>query len=331
MARFLVTGGAGFIGSSLAEHLVSQGESVVILDDFSTGKRENVADLGGSCKLIEGSVTDLDVCRLAVAGVDYVLHEAALPSVPRSIEDPVASNDVNIAGTLNILVASRDEGVKRFVFAASSSAYGDTEQLPKVETMQANPLSPYAITKYSGELYCEAFSRLFGLDTIALRYFNIFGPRQDPASQYSAVIPKFISALLGGESPVIFGDGEQSRDFTYIENVVHANLLACEAGPEAAGKVINCACGERATLNEIAQIVKEILKSDIPVRYSEPRPGDVKHSLASLERAEKLLGYVPKVALREGLDKLVPWYVAQIQEASSDPHAHRVQIEGGVS
>ena len=331
MARFLVTGGAGFIGSNLAEHILSRGDSVVILDDFSTGKRENLPDPTDNFELIEGSITDLETCHRAVAGADYVLHEAALPSVPRSIQDPVASNHVNVVGTLNMLVAARDAGVKRLVYAASSSAYGDTVQLPKIETMSPNPLSPYAITKYTGEMYCEAFSRLFGLETIALRYFNVFGPRQDPTSQYSAVIPKFITALLAGESPIIYGDGEQSRDFTHIENVVQANLLACEAGPEAVGKVFNCAFGERTTLNEIVQTIKDILESDVPVEYTETRPGDVKHSLADLGRANDLLGYSPKVALREGLDKLIPWYAAQIQDVATGSRPESAEIEGGIS
>ena len=303
MARFLVTGGAGFIGSSLAEHLVSQGESVVILDDFSTGKRENVADLGGSCKLIEGSVTDLDVCRLAVAGVDYVLHEAALPSVPRSIEDPVASNDVNIAGTLNILVASRDEGVKRFVFAASSSAYGDTEQLPKVETMQANPLSPYAITKYSGELYCEAFSRLFGLDTIALRYFNIFGPRQDPHGE-AGVVAIFCDRLQSAEELTIFGDGEQTRDYVYVKDVVSANLLASEMvlkpGPNIDAVAFNVGTGVGTSVNRLADVLESIAE-DCPGRvYREARVGELRHSTLDVSRfAER--GWAARHTLKDGL------------------------------
>lgn len=331
MAKFLVTGGAGFIGSTLAEHLVSLGESVVVLDDFSTGKVANLAGFEDRIELIEGSITDLDICRRAVHGVDYVLHQAALPSVPRSIENPVTSNEVNVSGTLNMLVASRDEGVRRFVYAASSSAYGDTEVLPKVETMPANPLSPYAITKYTGEMYCNTFFRLYGLKSIALRYFNIFGPKQDPTSQYSAVIPKFITAYLRDESPVIYGDGEQSRDFTYVDNVVHANLLACEAGPQALGKVFNCACGVRVTLNEIAFMIKEILGSYMPLLYSEPRPGDVMHSLADLKSAKDLLRYTPKVSTREGLEQVIPWYIQQNQKPENGARTIQTRIEGDMS
>lgn len=328
MAKFLVTGGGGFIGSSLVEHLVSQGESVVVLDDFSTGKVENLSGIEDRIKLIEGSITCLDTCREAVQGVDFVLHEAALPSVPRSIENPVDSNHVNVSGTLNMLVASRDEGIKRFVYAASSSAYGDTEVLPKVETMPATPLSPYAITKYTGEMYCHTFFELYGLQTIALRYFNVFGPKQDPTSQYSAVIPKFITAHLRDESPVIYGDGEQSRDFTYIDNVIHANILACAAAPKALGRVFNCACGERVTLNEIAFMIKDILGSYMPVHYSEPRAGDVMHSLADLKSAKDLLRYSPKVSTLEGLEKVIPWYVEQHKQRDNDAHT---KVKGGIS
>ena len=328
MAKFLVTGGGGFIGSSLVEHLVSQGESVVVLDDFSTGKVENLAGIEDRIEIIEGSITCLDTCRRAVRGVDFILHEAALPSVPRSIENPVASNHVNVSGTLNMLVASRDEGVKRFVYAASSSVYGDTEDLPKVETMPAIPLSPYAISKYTGEMYCHTFFELYGLQTIALRYFNVFGPKQDPASQYSAVIPKFITAHLRDESPVIFGDGEQSRDFTYIDNVIHANILACAAAPKAFGRVFNCACGEQITLNEMAFMIKEILGSYMPVLHADPRPGDVMHSLADLRSAKDLLRYSPKTTTREGLERVIPWYVEQHERQDKGV---RTKVKGGVS
>ena len=315
MAKYLVTGGAGFVGSNLVEALVDRGESVVVLDNFSTGKRENLAAFESDIEILEGTITDPDECRAAVRDVDFVLHEAALPSVPRSIEDPQGSNDANVCGTLNMLVAARDAGVRRFVYAASSSAYGDTEVLPKVETMPGNPLSPYAVAKYTGELYCQAFHRIYGLETVALRYFNVFGPRQDPSSQYSAVIPKFIMALLRGESPQIYGDGEQSRDFTYIDNVVSANLLACEAGPESAGKVFNCAYGERTTLNELILMIKDALECDELVRYHEDRAGDVKHSLADLESIKTHLGYDPAVSVRAGLEKVIAWYSAQLAEA----------------
>ena len=308
MSRFLVTGGAGFIGSNLATSLVEKGESVVILDDFSTGKKSNIAPLADRITLIEGSITDLAVCRKAVDSIDYVFHEAALPSVPRSVEDPIGSNDANTDGTLNMLVAARDAGVKRFIYAASSSAYGDTPTLPKVETMPAAPLSPYAVSKYAGELYCSIFTRLYGLETIALRYFNVFGPRQDPASQYAAVIPKFISSFFHGESPSIHGDGEQSRDFAYIDNVVHANLLACQAPSEATGRMYNCACGERTTLNELAAMLKAFTGSEASPVYIDRRPGDIEHSLADISAAQRWLGYEPIVHVREGLERTVAWY-----------------------
>jgi len=307
MSTFLVTGAAGFIGSNLAESLLAAGESLVLLDNFSTGKRENIAPFE-QARVIEGSIADLQTCREAVQGVDYVLHQAALPSVPRSIEDPIASNDTNVAGTLNLLVAARDAGVKRFVYAGSSSVYGNSPTLPKVETMPTNPLSPYAIQKLTAEQYCKTFHDLFGLETIVLRYFNVFGPRQDPQSQYSAVIPKFINAMLADESPVINGDGEHSRDFTYIDNVVHANRLACEAPDVAAGEVYNCACGERLSLNELAGTIKEISGANAEVTHGSARPGDVEHSLANIDKARKRLGYAPRVSVREGLEKTVEWY-----------------------
>lgn len=311
MSTYLITGGAGFIGSNLARAIVNRGESVRILDNFATGTPENLDGIVDDVEVVKGSVEDAALCARVVEGVDYVLHEAALPSVPRSVSDPVASNSANVDGTLNMLVAARDAGVKRFVYAASSSAYGDTPTLPKVETMPANPLSPYAITKYTGELYCQTFYRLYGLETIALRYFNIFGPRQDPTSQYSAVIPKFITMLMAGDSPTIYGDGAQSRDFTYIDNVVHANLLACEAPAAAAGEVVNCACGDRITLNELAAALQEMLGTSVEVHHDEPRPGDVKHSLADITKASELLGYTPQVSIREGLEKTVAWYREQ--------------------
>ena len=310
MATYLVTGGAGFIGSNLVRALLARGESVRVLDDLSTGRASNLDDVRGQITFIEGSITDHAKCREAVAGVDYVLHQAALPSVPRSVQDPIASNAVNVDGTLNMLVAARDAGVKRFVYAGSSSAYGNTPTLPKVETMPPQPMSPYAIAKYTGELYCQAFYRLYGLETVVLRYFNIFGPYQDPGSPYSAVIPKFIGALLRGEAPVIHGDGTQSRDFTYIDNAVEANLLACTA-PNAAGEVMNCACGERTDLNMLAALLGEILGRDIAPRHEAPRAGDVQHSLADMTKARGVLGYAPKVSLREGLKKTAEWYRGQ--------------------
>jgi len=308
MGRFLVTGGAGFIGSNLAEALCLRGDAVVVLDDFSTGKTENIGHLLDRLTLIEGSITDLATCRQAVADVDYVLHQAALPSVPRSVADPVASHNANATGTLNMLVAARDAGVRRFVYASSSSVYGDAPTLPKQETMTPMPLSPYAITKLAGEMYCLSFHRLYGLGTLVLRYFNVFGPRQDPASEYAAVIPKFVTQFLRGQSPVIHGDGEQSRDFTYVDNVVDANLRACAAPDAAVGQVYNCACGEQTTVNELAAVLRELTASTAPIRYGELRPGDVKHSWADIKKARDVLGYGPRVNFREGLEKTVAWH-----------------------
>jgi UDP-glucose 4-epimerase len=311
MVHYLVTGGAGFIGSNIVEALVARGEKVRVLDDFSTGKRANIAPWLDRIELVEGSLTRIDDCRRAAHGVDYVLHQGALPSVPKSVELPRETNEANITGTLNMLVAARDAKVKRLVFAASSSAYGDTPTLPKVETMPATPKSPYALQKYTGEAYCRLFYEQYGLETVALRYFNVFGPRQDPTSQYSAVIPKFIMAYLHDETPVIFGDGEQSRDFTFIENVVHGNLIACTADKACAGKVMNLACGERITLLELAeQIRKELGRTKIP-RHEPPRAGDVKHSHAAIRLAQELLGFQPQVTFGEGLKRTIAWYRAQ--------------------
>jgi UDP-glucose 4-epimerase len=308
MAHYLVTGGAGFIGSNLVEALTRRGERVRVLDDFSTGKRENLAAVGGGAELIEGSVARLEDCRRAVAGVDYVLHEGALPSVPKSVELPRETNDANVTGTLNMLVAARDAKVKRFVFAASSSAYGDTPTLPKVETMTPMPKSPYAIQKLTGEHYCKVFFEQYGLETVAIRYFNVFGPRQDPTSQYSAVIPKFITAYLKDEQPVIFGDGTQSRDFTFIENIVHANVLACTQDQRCAGHVMNVACGERITLLQLAEVIREELgRTRLPV-HQPMRAGDVMHSHADIELARRLLGFEPQILFREGMKRTIAWY-----------------------
>lgn len=303
--RYVVTGGAGFIGSHLVEHLVGQGREVVVLDDFSTGKRENIAPWLESIELVEGSITDPAVCARALAGADYVLHQAALPSVPRSIKDPVASHAVNATGTLNILIAARDAGVKRVVYAASSSAYGNTAELPKREDMVARPLSPYAVAKLAGEQYCRAFHASFGVPTVALRYFNVFGPRQDPTSQYAAVVPKFITMALAGESPTIFGDGNQTRDFTYVANVVRANLLACEAGPDALGEVFNVGCGERISVNDLWHRIRTLVGTEVDARYEPTRAGDVRDSLASLDRIRAVLNYEPVVDVQEGLARLV--------------------------
>ncbi len=303
--RYVVTGGAGFIGSHLVEHLVGQGQDVVVLDDFSTGKRENIAPWMESIELVEGSVTDPSVCARALAGADYVLHQAALPSVPRSIKDPAASHAVNATGTLNILIAARDAKVKRVVYAASSSAYGNTPELPKREDMVARPLSPYAVAKLSGEQYCRAFHASFGVPTVALRYFNVFGPRQDPTSQYAAVVPRFITMALTGEPPTIFGDGNQTRDFTYVANVVRANLLACDAGPDALGEVFNVGCGERISVNDLWERIRTLVGADVDAIHEPTRTGDVRDSLASLDRIRAVMGYDPVVDVQEGLARLV--------------------------
>jgi UDP-N-acetylglucosamine 4-epimerase len=316
-ATILVTGGAGFIGSNLCERLLESGNSVVCLDNFSTGKRENIAGMVGNpaFKLIEGDIRSMDTCREAVQGVDHVLHEAALGSVPRSIDDPVTTNEVNVSGFLNMLVAARDEGVKRFVYAASSSTYGDSESLPKVEDVIGRPLSPYAITKYVDELYADVFARTYGMQTIGLRYFNVFGQRQDPHGAYAAVIPLFVKKLMKRESPVINGDGEHSRDFTYIDNVVQANLLALAASaPEAVNQVYNVAYGERTTLNQLAGYLREYLGERDPeilgvdIVHGPFRTGDIPHSLASIDKARSLLGYEPRYNMREGLREAVEWY-----------------------
>jgi nucleoside-diphosphate-sugar epimerase len=304
---YLVTGGAGFIGSNIVRRLVKDGEKVRVLDDFSTGKRENLAGIEG-LEIIEGSLTDIRAMRAALAGVEFVLHQGAIPSVPRSVADPLFSNEANVTGTLSLLVEARAAGVKRVIFAASSSAYGDTEILPKEENMPADPLSPYAVGKYTGELYARIFANIYGLETVSLRYFNIFGPYQDPASEYAAVIPKFIQLMLKGEAPTIFGDGEQSRDFTYIDNAVEANLLACRSSKVGKGEVINVACGESYTLNDLVAALNEILGTKLSPIYTESKPGDVKHSLAAIERAKELLGYDVKVDFREGLQRTVEWF-----------------------
>ncbi len=307
--KVLVTGGAGFIGSNLTEELLKRGHLVRVLDDFSTGKRENLTfeKEYPSLEIIEGDIRDLHTCQEAVRGVEYVFHQGALPSVQRSVEDPETSNAVNVGGTLNILLAARDAGVKRVIYAASSSVYGDTPTLPEHEEMPPNPLSPYALQKYVGEKYCRLFYQLYGLETISLRYFNIFGPKQDPNSLYSAVIPKFIDALLQGRPPVIFGDGEQSRDFTYIENVVQANLLAMSA-EHIHGEAINIACGKRISLNQLLNVLKEILGSKLSPLYQEPRKGDVRHSLADIRKGKEIIKYEPKVGIETGLEKTVEFF-----------------------
>ena len=315
--NILVTGGAGFIGSNLSEVLLEKGNKVVCLDNFATGKRANIAHLLSNpmFTLIEGDIRNLNDCKGAVEAVDYVLHQAALGSVPRSIKDPITSNDVNVSGFLNMLVASRDAGVKRFIYAASSSTYGDSESLPKVEDTIGKPLSPYAITKYVNELYADVFSKTFGLETIGLRYFNVFGRKQDPNGAYAAVIPKFVSRFMAGESPVLNGDGEYSRDFTYIDNVIQANILCMlTENKEAINTVYNVAFGERNTLNDLIYYLKESLAKydskikDIEILYGPNRVGDIPHSLASVDKAKKLLNYSPQYSLQGGLEEAVSWY-----------------------
>lgn len=311
MSRFLITGGAGFIGSNLAAAIAAKGDSVVILDNFATGKQENLKSLEGRVDVIEGSITDPETCQCAVQYADYVLHQAALASVPRSVADPTSTNAANINGTLNMLIAARDAGVKRFIFAASSSAYGDAPVAVKTENLPAAPLSPYAIQKYTSEMYCRAFYDLYGLETIALRYFNVFGPRQDPKSQYAAVVPLFVTTILKGQSPTVYGDGEQSRDFTYIENVVQANLCACAAPKEAAGQLFNTACGAQTSINDLAHMIMTTLDMNMPLHYEPARIGDVKNSLADISKARRLLGYEPLVPFKEGLERTITWYKKQ--------------------
>ncbi len=305
-ARYLVTGGAGFIGSNLVEALVEKGVSVRVLDDFSTGRRDNLDGFLGEIELVEGSITNPATCNAACEGIDFVLHQAALSSVPRSVADPAASHEACATGTLNMLVAARDAGVERFVYAGSSSAYGDTPTLPKVEDMPALPRSPYAVAKLAGEQYCMAFSLVYGFETVVLRYFNIFGPRQDPASQYSAVIPLFITKALTGESPTIHGDGEQTRDFTYVENAVLANLLACSADPgDVSGEVFNVGCGERISVNRLWGAIQQATDTQVESVNGPAREGDVRDSLASLDKIRAHMGYEVTVPLDEGLRRTV--------------------------
>src|SRR6266550_2279327 len=308
MAHYLVTGGAGFIGSHLAEELVRRGESVRVIDNLSTGKRHNIAHLS-SVEFVEGDLADFEAAQRAVQGIDYVLHQAAIPSVPRSIDDPITSNRANIDASLNILVAARDAGVKRLVYAGSSSAYGNAATLPKVETMATSPLSPYALQKLVAEQYCQMFTRLYGLQTVTIRYFNVFGPRQDPSSPYSGVISVFISALCDGRRPTIYGDGEHTRDFTYVANVVDGVLRACTAD-KASGEVINVATGGRISLNMLFKTIRELVGAKIEPIYADPRAGDVKDSQADISKARRILGYQPSVSFEDGLAKTVDWYRA---------------------
>jgi nucleoside-diphosphate-sugar epimerase len=306
MAHYLVTGGAGFIGSHLTEEIARRGHRVRVADSLITGKRSNIAHIPG-VEFVEGDLADVEFAKQAAAGCDYVLHQAAIPSVPRSVKDPITSNRANVDGTLNILVAARDAGVKRLVFAASSSAYGNTETLPKHEGMPTSPLSPYALQKVVGEQYLQMFTRLYGLETVSIRYFNVFGPRQDPSSPYSGVISVFATALLENRSPTIYGNGEQTRDFTYVANVVDGVLRACEA-PRANGEVINVATGGRISLNQLFYAMRDVVGGSVEPTYAEPRQGDVRDSQADIRKAQELLGYTPTVPFEEGLERTINWY-----------------------
>ena len=307
MSLYLITGGAGFIGSNLVAELLNRGEHVRVLDNFATGKRDNLDAFAGQIEIIEGDLRSYHLVQEAVQDVNYVLHQGALPSVPRSVRDPLTSHEVNVSGTLNLLQAARSAGVKRLVFASSSSIYGDNPALPKQETMSPQPLSPYAISKLAAEQYCQTFWRLYGFETVCLRYFNVFGPRQDPTSQYSAVIPKFITAILNERQVTIHGDGSQSRDFTFVANVVQANLLACTA-TKAAGSVFNIACGQRYTLLDLVDQLAKIIGKQADVVHTAPRPGDVPHSLADISQAQSVLGYRPEIDFTTGLAKTVAWF-----------------------
>ncbi len=304
---YLVTGGAGFIGSHVVDALVNQGHAVRVVDNFSTGYRENLAHVADKIDLHEISITDRDALAEAMQGVDYVFHIAALPSVPRSVADPIGSNDNNVNGTLNVLVTARDAGVKRVVYSGSSSAYGNITAEYKSEDMTPQPLSPYAVAKLAAEQYCQVFTTVYGLETVTVRYFNVFGPRQDPGSAYAAVIPKFIAAMLDDAQPTVEGDGLQTRDFTYIDNVVHGNLLACHT-PGVAGEVFNIACGGQINLLDMIAILNRLLDKDIQPRYTDPRPGDVRHSRAAIDKARRLLGYEPVISFEDGLARTLAWY-----------------------
>jgi UDP-glucose 4-epimerase len=307
MEKFLVTGGAGFIGSNICKRLVSQGCFVRVVDNLITGKKSNLAEVIDKIEFVQADMGDSEVAQSAMKNIDVVLHQGALPSVPVSIDNPAATHKHCVDATFTLLLAARDAGIKRFVYAASSSAYGDAPTSPKVETMPASPLSPYAVAKLTGEYYCSVFCRIFGLETISLRYFNVFGPQQDPTSQYAAAIPAFVTSILKGQPPTVYGDGEQSRDFTYIDNVIDANLLAARA-KRTNGEVINIACGRAVTVNEIIDMINKLLGKNIKPRYAAPRPGDVKHSLADITAAKKLIGFTPSIQFEDGLRKAINWY-----------------------
>ena len=322
MAKYLVTGAAGFIGSSIVRALIESGKEVRGMDNFATGKRENIADFKGKLDFREASILDEAAVADACTGVNYVFHEAALPSVPKSVAEPRLTNATNVDGTLNVLLAARDAGVKRVIYAASSSAYGESEVLPKQEAMMARPISPYAVQKLTGEHYMQTFTAVYGLETVSLRYFNVFGPRQDANSQYSAVLAKFITQMSRNESPTIFGDGEQSRDFTFIDNVVKGNLLAASApAEEVSGRMFNVATGTRITLNQTFNLLQQIIGFSGPAKYAAPRLGDVKHSLADITLAKKHMGYTPDISFEEGLRRTVDWY-REVMEPAAAVAAH---------
>lgn len=312
--RYLVTGGAGFIGSHIVDELLRRDESVAVLDDLSTGHEHNLADFRAECEVIHGSICDPEALLKASRGADYIIHLAARASVPRSIEDPLETNHINVEGTLRVLQAAREVGAWRVVFAASSAAYGESPALPKVESMTPAPISPYGVSKFTGELYAQVFSRVYGLETVSLRYFNVFGPRQDPGSAYSGVLSRFFLAIIEGREPVVFGNGEQSRDFTYIENVVDATLRACDA-PNAVGKVMNVGTGGRVTLNRILQVLEKICQRPIHPRYEPARAGDIMDSQADITLARELLGYVPRIDLEEGLRRTWDWFRKNYQKS----------------
>jgi UDP-glucose 4-epimerase len=311
-ASCLVTGGAGFIGSALARALLARGDRVRVIDNFFSGKRENLAEVAKDVELVEGDIRDEEALARALGGVELVFHQAAIPSVPRSLADPIASHDANATGTLKVLAAAKKAGVRRVIYAASSSAYGDTPTLPKVETMRPMPLSPYAVSKLAGEHYCSVYAGAFGLETVSLRYFNVFGPRQDPKSEYAAVIPRFVTAALSGQGVTIYGDGTQSRDFCFIDNTVEANLAAASVSPAGvSGQIFNVACGSATSLNDVVRLVAEIVGHPVPITYATWRVGDVKHSLADVTAARTRLGYQGAISFAEGLQRTVAWYAAQ--------------------
>jgi nucleoside-diphosphate-sugar epimerase len=316
VTNYLVTGGAGFIGSNLVEALLKQGHAVRVIDNFSTGKRENLDSFTDEIDLLEGDLTKLDDVRQAVKDVEIVLHHGAVPSVPKSIEDPIGANEAGVTASLNVLVAARDAGVRRVVFASSSSIYGDQDpDAAKVETMFPMPISPYAVSKLAAEAYCQVFHHVYGLETVALRYFNVFGPRQDPESMYAAVVPKFITSMLAETPPTIYGDGEQTRDFTYVGNVIEGNLLAATAPAEkVSGQVLNLAAGGQTSLNELASLLKQIIECDVDAVHADPRPGDIKHSRADIGKARALLNYTPRFSFNEGLRLTVEWYSNHLNE-----------------